>query len=129
MNDPHMRTPLGRVYGLGSARDGAGAWWGMRLSSIALVPLSLWWVIAIIAHAGADYAEFRHWVASPVPAILLILTLGVTCYHLAHGVQEVVEDYVHTEAAKIAILIAVKFGAVVLAVAGIFSVLRIAFGS
>jgi succinate dehydrogenase / fumarate reductase membrane anchor subunit len=129
MTEQLMRSPLGRVYGLGSAREGTGEWWAMRLSSLALIPLSLWWVVAIISHTGADYGDFRHWVASPVPAILLILTVAVTFYHLAHGVQAVIEDYIHTEAVKVAALIAVKFGSVVFAVAGIFSVLRIAFGS
>ena len=124
-----LRTPLGQVLGLGSARDGAATWWSMRLSSIALVPLSLWWVAAIIAHAGADFAEYRHWVANPVTAVLLILTIAVTCHHLAQGVREVIEDYLHAEGVKIATLIAVRFGAVILAVAGIFAVLRIAFGS
>ena len=123
-----MRSPLGQVYGLGSAREGAKEWWGMRLSSVALIPLSLWWAIEIIGHAGADYYEFRRWVASPVSAILLILTLAVTLYHTAHGVQEVIEDYVHHEGVKLASLVALRFACVALAVAGIFSVLAIAFG-
>lgn len=123
-----MRTPLGQVHGLGSAREGAKEWWGMRLSSVALIPLSLWWAIEIIGHAGADYGEYRRWVASPVSAILLILTLVVTLYHTAHGVQEVIEDYVHHEGIKLASLVALRFACVALAVAGIFAVLAIAFG-
>ncbi len=129
MAEPSMRTPLGQVLGLGSARNGAAAWWGMRLTSIALVPLSLWWVASIIAHAGADYAEFRHWVGSPTTSVLLILTIAVTFHHAAQGIAEVIEDYVHAEGVKIATLILVRFAAVLLAVAGIFAVLRIAFGS
>jgi succinate dehydrogenase / fumarate reductase, membrane anchor subunit len=123
-----MRTPLGQVYGLGSAREGAREWWAMRLSSVALIPLSLWWVIEIICHAGSGYLDYRAWVASPAVAILLILTIVVTFYHTAHGIQEVVEDYVHHEGAKLATLVAVRFACVVLAVAGVFSVLAIAFG-
>ncbi len=123
-----MRTPLGQVYGLGSAREGAKEWWSMRLSSVALIPLSLWWVIEIICHAGSDYLGFRAWVASPLTAILLILTIAATFYHAAHGIQEVVEDYVHHEGAKLATLVAVRFACVALAVAGVFSVLAIAFG-
>jgi succinate dehydrogenase / fumarate reductase membrane anchor subunit len=123
-----MRSPLGQVYGLGSAREGAKEWWSMRLSALALIPLGLWWTAAIIGHAGADYADFRHWVASPITAILLILTIVVTFYHTAHGVQEVIEDYVHHEGAKLAGLVALRFACVVLSVAGVFSVLAIAFG-
>ena len=122
-----MRTPLGHVYGLGSAREGAREWWSMRLSAVALIPLSLWWVIAIIGHAGSDYRDFTAWVASPVTAILWILTIAVTFYHMAHGVQEVIEDYVSHEGAKLGALVALRFVCVVLAVAGIFAVLAIAF--
>ena len=123
-----MRSPLGQVYGLGSAREGAKEWWSMRLSSLALVPLGLWWVAEIIGHIGANYDEFRHWVAAPVTAILLILTLVVTFFHTAQGVQEVIEDYVHHEGAKLAGLVALRFACVALGVAGVFSVLAIAFG-
>jgi succinate dehydrogenase / fumarate reductase membrane anchor subunit len=124
-----MESPLGRAYGLGTAREGAREWWVMRLSSLALVPLTLWWVIGVITHLGADFDSFTQWVASPVPAILLLLTIGVTFHHIAHGLQVVIEDYVHVEWQKLAALVIVKFGCVVLGVAGIFSVLRIAFGS
>ena len=123
-----MRSPLGRVYGLGSAREGAREWWAMRLSSLALIPLGLWWAAEIVGHAGAGYGEFRQWVASPITAILLILTIAVTFHHTAHGVQEVIEDYVHHEGIKLAALIALRFACVALAVAGVFSVLAIAFG-
>jgi succinate dehydrogenase / fumarate reductase, membrane anchor subunit len=123
-----MRTPLGQVYGLGSAREGAKEWWAMRLSSLALIPLGLWWAAEIIGHAGADYPVFRSWVGSPVTAILLILTIAVTFYHTAHGVQEVIEDYVHHEGVKLASLVALRFACVALTVAGVFSVLAIAFG-
>jgi succinate dehydrogenase / fumarate reductase, membrane anchor subunit len=123
-----MRTPLGHVYGLGTAREGAHEWWVMRLSSVALIPLTLWWVISVIAHAGADYDSFVEWIGSPIPAILMIITIAVTFHHTALGVQAVIEDYVHVEWQKLVALILVKFGCVLLAVAGIFSVLRIAFG-
>jgi succinate dehydrogenase / fumarate reductase, membrane anchor subunit len=124
-----MRSPLGRAYGLGSAREGAKDWWSMRLSSLALVPLTLWFVASVIGNVGADYETFAAWVGSPVPAILLVITIAVTFHHAAHGLQVVIEDYVHVEWQKLTLLIAVKFGCVLLAVAGIFAVARIAFGS
>jgi succinate dehydrogenase / fumarate reductase, membrane anchor subunit len=123
-----MQTPLGRVYGLGSARDGTHHFWLIRLTSLALIPLSLWWIAAVIGHAGADYATFTNWVREPITAILLVLTVGVSFYHIALGVQTVIEDYVHHEGGKLALLIAVKFACVLFGVTGIFSVLRIAFG-
>jgi succinate dehydrogenase / fumarate reductase membrane anchor subunit len=129
MADRHeMRSPLKRVYGLGSAREGAHEWWLTRLTSVALIPLSLWFVAGVIGHVGADYDGFTAWVSSPVVAILLLLTVAVTFHHVASGVQVVIEDYVHGEWAKIVSLVALKFACLVLAVAGIFSVLRISFG-
>jgi succinate dehydrogenase / fumarate reductase membrane anchor subunit len=119
---------LGQVYGLGSAREGVREWWLTRVTSVALVPLSLWWVASVIGHAGADFREFTAWVRSPVPAILLLVTIVATFHHIALGVQVAIEDYIHHEGAKLAALLAVKFGCVLLGVAGIFSVLRIAFG-
>ena len=124
-----MQSPLGRAYGLGSAREGAKEWWAMRLSSIALVPLTLWFVISVIGNIGADYETFAAWVGSPIPAILLVITIAVTFHHMAHGLQVVIEDYVHVEWQKLTALIVVKFGCVLLGVAGIFAVARIAFGS
>ncbi|GGF45888.1 succinate dehydrogenase, hydrophobic membrane anchor protein [Aliidongia dinghuensis] len=123
-----MRSPLGSARGLGSAREGAKEWWVMRLSSLALIPLSLWFAASVIANAGADYESFAAWVASPVPAVLLTITIAVTFWHMAHGLQVVIEDYVHVEWQKLAALVVVKFGCVLLGVVGVFAVLRIAFG-
>ncbi len=123
-----MQSPLGRAYGLGSAREGAKEWWVMRLSSVALGPRTRLVVIAVSGNVGADYETFSTWVGSPIPAILLVITIGVTFHHMAHGLQVVIEDYVHVEWQKLAALIVVKFGCVLLGVAGVFAVLRIAFG-
>jgi succinate dehydrogenase / fumarate reductase membrane anchor subunit len=128
---PHegrMRSPLGRAIGLGSAKEGVEHWWGQRLSALALVPLSLWFVASVIAHAGADYQAFTQWVASPVVAVLLILTIVTTFYHTLLGVQVVIEDYVHGEGAKLALLVALRFICYALGLAAVFAVLRIALG-
>ena len=71
-----LRTPLGRVRGLGSAKGGAGHWWAQRLSAVALVPLLLWLIASLVQMAGADYAHVTAWIASPVVAIILILLFG-----------------------------------------------------
>lgn len=124
-----MRSPLGRVSGLGSATEGGvGHWWAQRLSAIALVPLTLWFVASAVFMVGADLATFKEWVGSHGnPVILILLTIAL--YHHAQlGLQVVIEDYVHHEAAKFTGLISVKLGAVFLAVYTIFCILRLTFG-
>ncbi len=121
-----LRTPLARARGLGSAKDGVAHWWWQRLTSLALVPLSLWFVVSVVPLAGADHAAVAAWMASPWVAVLLVLFVGVLFHHLQLGLQVVLEDYVHLEWLKLTSLIAMKFVAVVLAAAGIFAVLRVA---
>ncbi|MEO9168928.1 MAG: succinate dehydrogenase, hydrophobic membrane anchor protein [Aestuariivirga sp.] len=126
MDPRDMRSPLASAIGLGSAKKGVGAWWAERVSAVALIPLTLWFVASIIAHTGSDYATFITWLRTPLPAILIILLLLALFYHTALGLQVVIEDYVHSEA-KFAVLIAVRLGCIALAVAGIVATLRIAF--
>ena len=123
-----LRTPLGRVRHLGSAKEGANHWWAQRLTSVALVPLIFWFVASLVGLVGADHAIFTGWLRQPLNAILMTVLLAAGFYHLQLGLQVVIEDYVHQEAAKLAGLIVVKFAAALLALAGIFSVLKIAFG-
>ena len=78
-----MRSPLGRAIGLGSAKEGVAHWWRQRVSALALVPLTLWFVIAVIGLIGADHAAFVAWVRSPMPAVFLVLLLVATFYHTA----------------------------------------------
>jgi len=121
-----LRSDLGRVRGLGSAKEGAAHWWAQRVTAVALVPLSLWLVASLASLTGADVAAVRAWIAQPVVAVLLVLLIGVTFHHAQLGMQVVIEDYVHTEWVKISSIVLVKFAAVALAAAGIFSVLKIA---
>ena len=122
-----LRSPLGRVVGLGSAKEGVEHWWQQRLTAIALVPLTLWFVVALLGHLGGDHAQAVQWIGSPVPAILLVLLIGTTFYHAALGVQVVIEDYVHEEWLKLTALVLLRLVCFLLAVAGIFAVLRLAF--
>jgi len=121
-----MRSPLGRAGGLGSAKEGVEHWWLQRITAVALVPLALWFVIAIIRLVGADIQNVRDWVGSPLPAILLVLLLIATFYHAALGLQVVIEDYVHTELTKLGLLIVVRLACFAFAVAGIFAVVSVA---
>ena len=126
MAEARMRSPLGRAIGLGSAKDGVDHWWLQRLTAIALVPLTLWFVAAVIGLAGADLEAFIDWVSEPVSAVLLILLLIATFYHSALGLQVVIEDYVENEAARLTLLIVMKLASVVFAALAIFAVLKLA---
>ena len=127
MDRQRMRSPLARAMGFGSAKDGVEQWWIQRVSAVALVPLTLWFVASIIVHTGSDYATFIIWLGTPLASILMILLLIALFYHTALGLQVVIEDYVHS-GAKFGALIAMRLGCVALAVAGILATMRIAFG-
>jgi succinate dehydrogenase / fumarate reductase membrane anchor subunit len=113
--------------GLGSAREGVEHWWMERVSAVALVPLTLWFVASIIAHTGSDYATFTAWLRTPLASILMILLLIALFYHTALGLLVVIEDYVHS-GAKFAAHVAVRLGCFALATAGIVAAFRIAVG-
>jgi len=129
MTVTRMRSPLGRAVGLGSAKEGVEHWWLQRITAVALVPLGLWFVIAIIRLLGADVDDVRNWVGNPLPAILLVLLLIATFYHAALGLQVVIEDYVHAELTKLGLLVVVRLACFALAVAGIFAVVSMAVGT
>lgn len=123
------RSPLQIARGLGSAKSGAEHWWSQRWTALALVPLVVWFVIALIAHLGDGYAATRAWIGQPLTAGLLILLVVVTFWHAVLGLQVVVEDYVHHEGRKIVTLLVVKGLAAVLVVTAVIAVLRITLGS
>lgn len=121
-----MRSPLGRVRGLGAARSGVAHWWAQRLTALALVPLSLWFIGSIIALAGADQTAAAHWAGHTVNAVLLLCLVLATFYHMQLGLQVVIEDYIHTEPSRLAALLATKSVVMLLALAALISVLRLA---
>jgi succinate dehydrogenase / fumarate reductase, membrane anchor subunit len=123
-----MRSPLGRAIGLGSAKEGVEHWWTQRITAVALVPLTLWFVIAVIGLVGADLETVQNWAGRPLPAILLVLLLIASFYHMSLGLQVVIEDYVHTELAKLGLVVAIRLFCFAFAVAGIFAVLSMALG-
>lgn len=125
----NLRSPLARARGLGSAKSGVEHWWAQRWTAAALVPLALWFVIALIAHVGAGHDAAVAWIGHPVTAVLLVLLVAATFHHAQLGLQVVIEDYVHTEWLKVSAIAVLKGVAIVLALIGIFSVLKIAFGA
>ena len=129
MNAVRMRSPLGRAVGLGSAKVGVEHWLLQRVTAVALVPLTLWFAVAVIGLVGADLETVQNWVGRPLPAILLVLLLIALFYHTALGLQVVIEDYVHAELAKLGLLVVIRLLCFGFAVAGIFAVLGIALGT
>jgi succinate dehydrogenase / fumarate reductase, membrane anchor subunit len=127
-NTPHidiMRSPLGRARGLGSARAGAAHWWAQRLTSLALLPLTLWFLCAMVRMIGATRDGVVLWMAGPLPIVLMIALVIATFHHLQLGLQVVIEDYVTTDALRVGSILLMKGVSVLLALACIVSVLRL----
>ena len=122
-------SPLNRVLGLGSAKEGAEHWWAQRLTAVALVPLGLWLAFALGGLDELSYDSVVAFIGQPLNSILLILTVFALSYHSHLGVQVVVEDYVHGPSIKVITIVAVSFAHVAVTVAGVFAVLKVAFGA
>lgn len=124
-----LRSPLNRARGLGSAKEGVHHFWVQRVSAVALIPLTLWFVFSVAQLSSASYAAVKHWVSSPSVTVALVLFIATMLYHSVLGVQVVIEDYVAGEGRKLVLLLLSKFAHAVLAAAGIFAVLKIALGN
>jgi succinate dehydrogenase / fumarate reductase membrane anchor subunit len=126
-NSKSLRSPISRARGLGSAKDGVSHWWLQRLTAIALIPLGIWLVASVVCLAGADHAAITQWLSAPFTLGALSLTLIAAFYHAVLGLQVVIEDYVHTKATKLTLIILVQFAAFAFAAAGIIALLTTAF--
>jgi succinate dehydrogenase membrane anchor subunit len=122
-----LRSPLGKVLGAGSAKEGVHHWWLQRLTSIALVPLTIWFVVSLLSLPSFEHVTLITWIAQSWTALLLILFILVATWHSQLGVRVVVEDYVHG-GTKTLTLVLITFIHAVVAAAGIFAVLKVAFG-
>ncbi len=121
-------TPPGRADDPGSAHQGAGHWWAQKLTAIALVPLTIWFVPSMAMLAGKSHGAVVAWLGAPLNAMLMALLLAATFYHLWLGLEAIIEDYVHTEWRHVGTMIAMKIAVAVLALAAFFALARIAFG-
>jgi succinate dehydrogenase / fumarate reductase membrane anchor subunit len=119
-------TELGRVRGLGSAKEGAHHWWQQRLTASANLFLMVWLLISIARQPAYDFATLHAWMASAWVAIPMILLITSVFYHFRLGLQVLIEDYVHDES-RVVLMILLTFFTVTTAVIAIFSILRIAF--
>jgi len=124
-----LRSPVGRVLGLGSAKDGTGHWWAQRVSAVALIPLTLWFLLSLLALPALDYVTVRAWLSVPLSGLLAVLLVAVLTYHSYLGTTVVIEDYVHASGTKILSLLLLRFLYVLVGGAGIFAILHVAFGS
>lgn len=123
-----MRTPLGKVRGLGSAKSGSEHFWLQRMTAIANIPLVLFFLVTLIANAGGDHASVSAYLGSPVVAIVMILLILSGVFHMRLGMQVIIEDYVHGEGAKVLSLMANTFFCIAVALACIFAVLKLSLG-
>jgi succinate dehydrogenase membrane anchor subunit len=123
-----LRSPLGRVLGLGSAKDGTAHWWAQRVTAIALLPLTLWFVVSLLSLPALDFETVRTWLAYPMSGFLAVLLVAVLTYHSYLGTTVIVEDYVHSSGMKVLSLMSLRFLYVLSGGAAIFAILRVVFG-
>ena len=120
-----LRSELGRVRGLGSAKEGVHHWWAQRVTAIALIPLSIWFVASIVFLTDVDHATAIQWLRSPITLGLMSLFLIALVYHAVLGLQVVIEDYIHAKPTKLILLLLIQFAGFALVAAGLISMLLI----
>ncbi|HTI03073.1 MAG TPA: succinate dehydrogenase, hydrophobic membrane anchor protein [Acidisoma sp.] len=120
------QTPLGQAKGLGSAKSGLHHWWAERVTSVALIPLTLWFVFSVLSLAGHPQPDIAHWVSQPLVAVLLIALIIASFHHTQLGLQMVLEDYVHDEGHRLIWMMVMKAIVWLLGLAAVLSVLKLA---
>ena len=123
-----MRTPLGHVRGLGSARSGTGHFWMQRVTAVANVILATAFLVIVISLVGKPYSQAMALLSHPVVALLMLLFVVSGLIHMRLGMQTIIEDYVHGEAMKVLAVMGNTFFTVAVGAASIFAILKIAFG-
>jgi succinate dehydrogenase / fumarate reductase, membrane anchor subunit len=125
----NLQSDLAKVRGLGSAKEGTHHFWHQRLTAIALVPLSLWFIVSLICVMDASHTQVIEWIKAPYVTTLLIALIFVLLYHTKLGLQTVIEDYIHAEWLKLASIIGLNLGAWLCGLVSIVAILKISFGT
>ena len=128
MKEAPMRTPARRVRGLGAAHSGTGDFWRQRVTAVAAVPLTIALIVIVIGLLGRSHAAAVQILGSPIVAIVMLLFILNTVYHMWIGMQEIVLDYVHADTLKFATLMANTFFSIAIAFASVFAILKLSFG-
>ena len=123
-----IRTPLGRVRHLGSAHNGTGHFWHQRLTSVALVPLTIAVIIIVVGLLGRNHAAVVQILGSSPVAIIMLLFVLTSVYHMWLGMQVIIEDYVHDELPKFAALMSNTFFSCAIGLTAVFAILKLSFG-
>ncbi len=123
-----LRSPLSKAVGLGSAKHGFSHWWWQRVTAIALIPLTVWFVISVLSLIGSGYLAAINWLGAPINATLLLLFVLTALYHAQTGLQVVIEDYIHTKWLNLLTMLSAKFAAVAMAVMAVIAILKISVG-
>ncbi len=121
-------TDLARARGLGASHTGTEHWWVQRMTSLALLPLSLWFIVSIVRLAGANYVAVKAWMVSPCNAALLIMLVLVMFHHAVAGMEVIFEDYIHCKCGKLTTIMVVKFAGALGAITCTVAVLKLALG-
>ena len=127
--DMSLKTPLGRVLGLGSAKEGTDHWWGQRVSAVAMIILGSWFVYSLLRLDSLTYLDVIRFIGVPLNAVLLSLLSLTLAYHSYLGVQVVIEDYVHAPGTKVVSLLLSRFAHIFVAIAAVYAILVIGIGS
>jgi succinate dehydrogenase / fumarate reductase membrane anchor subunit len=123
-----LRSPLSRVLGLGSAKDGTAHWWAQRVTAVALVPLTVWFAFSLLTLPDFDYETVRTWLSVPVTGFLAVLLVGVLSYHSYLGTIVIIEDYVVSSGMKVLSLMTLRFLYVLAGGTAMFAILRVVLG-
>lgn len=125
----NIESPLNRVLGHGTARDGSTHWWRQRLTAVALIPLGLWLCVGLGSLDDFAYESVSVWMGDPLTSIMLVLTAIALSHHSYLGIQVIIEDYIHARAVKVGALALSVFAHAGLVTASVFAILKIALAS